>query len=233
MLSKFVEDYDGQGYMEPYRVLYIDSGNEEFGGQVVLGIEYSDSDDTSWAVYSPNSNQVVYDLDLPTVCYHYPEMLTTEEKFASDISCAERAFSNPQAMDANVEAATIIFQMVNNLLRGGLCYHKVVFDVLTGNRKVYFNTKTLLYKYGVLNPDDSQLLDSEISAESAYKSNVTNLEITELLPIVDETPPINIPLAQEADAQTDPQETDVLDMPLDTPPVRPMALALDEIEWDD
>jgi hypothetical protein len=48
----------------------------------------------------------------------YPELLDTELKFNSELSCADRAISAPQNMQTNVTAATIIMNYAQKVLTG-------------------------------------------------------------------------------------------------------------------
>lgn len=132
-------------------IFYLDSGNEEFAGQVVMGIKVSGGTKVKPAVRQLNGikdgetwEQMLYLYNLPDVCLHYPEMLETKEKFTTELSCAERAVSNPQAADANVEAATILYQFISNCFRGVLEYNKVTFNTLKGNRRTFFNVPSII-----------------------------------------------------------------------------------------
>ena len=82
-------------------IIYIDSGNEEFSGQVVCGAK--------------RSGRVVS----KPVARVYPDILTDTEKFPSELSCAERSVSAPQTIAANVFASTAIVSMLYYLLIEG------------------------------------------------------------------------------------------------------------------
>ncbi len=82
-------------------IIYIDSGNEEFAGQVVCGAKMS--------------GRV---LSKP-VARIYPDILTDTEKFPSELSCAERSVSAPQSIAANVFASTAVVSMLYYLLIEG------------------------------------------------------------------------------------------------------------------
>ena len=64
-------------------LVYIDSGNDEFSGQVVCGIRCNRR-----TIYKP-------------VCKLYPDMLEETDNFPSELSCAEAAVSAPQSITAN------------------------------------------------------------------------------------------------------------------------------------
>ena len=155
LIHNFIQPGTG-GYSHNYPVFFLDSGNEEFNGQVVLGaISRKDKNLINSHGSSPDGDndhtdmQETYRFSLPTVCDHYPEMLETQEKFTTNLSCADMAVANPQAADTNVEAATILFQFICNILRGSVEYHKVTFNVVTGNRHVSYNYKHILQGYGI------------------------------------------------------------------------------------
>lgn len=79
-------------------LIYIDSGNGEHTGQVVCGVRQSGR-----TTYKP-------------VCSLYPDMLKDEDKFPSELSCAERSVTAPQTVVANLTAATAITSFLYNLL---------------------------------------------------------------------------------------------------------------------
>lgn len=78
--------------------IYIDSGNGEHTGQVVCGVRQSGR-----TTYKP-------------VCTLYPDMLEDEDKFPSELSCAERSVSAPQSVTANLTAATAVVSFLYDLL---------------------------------------------------------------------------------------------------------------------
>ena len=50
------------------------------------------------------------------VCTLYPDMLKDEDKFPSELSCAERTVSAPQSVTANLTAATAVVSFLYDLL---------------------------------------------------------------------------------------------------------------------
>lgn len=82
-------------------IIYIDSGNEEFSGQVICGVK--------------RSGKV---LSKP-VARVYPDILDDTEKFPSELSCAQRSVSAPQTIAANVFASTAVISMLYYLLIEG------------------------------------------------------------------------------------------------------------------
>ncbi len=79
-------------------LIYIDSGNGEHTGQVVCGVRQNKR-----TTYKP-------------VCTLYPDMLKDEDKFPSELSCAERTVSAPQSVTANLTAATAVVSFLYDLL---------------------------------------------------------------------------------------------------------------------
>jgi len=106
---------------------WIDSGNEENSGQVVCGFgpnysQGSQSDDEDSG----------YKFSLPMVTEVYPNLMKAgeDEKFASQMSCAELAQAAPQNMMTNITAATIILNFAQKILRGkALRTHGAIFSV--------------------------------------------------------------------------------------------------------
>lgn len=95
---------------------WIDSGNEETAGQVVCG-------------YSPP--RFGYNLfSLPCVSEIYPNILDGDDRFNSQLSCAERAESSPQNIMTNVTAATLVMNFANKIInRQPLRSHAVEFGI--------------------------------------------------------------------------------------------------------
>lgn len=79
-------------------LVYIDSGNGEHTGQVVCGVRQNGR-----TTYKP-------------VCSLYPDILGDEDKFPSELSCAERTISAPQSVTANLTAATAVVSFLYDLL---------------------------------------------------------------------------------------------------------------------
>lgn len=82
-------------------LIYIDSGNGEFSGQVVCGVRKN-----GHTIFKP-------------VGGIHPQMLREEDKFPSQRSCADAAQEDPQSMAANIMAATAVVDMVYNILTHG------------------------------------------------------------------------------------------------------------------
>ena len=82
-------------------LVYIDSGNGSYTGQVVCGVRRNG-----------------HTMRKPIGSVH-PEMLRITDKFPSELSCAEAAQADPQSIVANVTAATAVLTMVYNILTHG------------------------------------------------------------------------------------------------------------------
>lgn len=82
-------------------IIYIDSGNGDFTGQVVCGAKMGGR-----VVSKP-------------VAGVYPDILSDAEKFPSELSCAERNVLAPQTIAANIFASTAITSMLYYLLIEG------------------------------------------------------------------------------------------------------------------
>ena len=89
-------------------MIYIDSGNGEHTGQVVCGVRQSGR-----TTYKP-------------VCSLYPDMLKDEDKFPSELSCAQRTVSAPQSVTANLTAATALVSFLYDLLICGELHTRYV-----------------------------------------------------------------------------------------------------------
>lgn len=79
-------------------LVYIDSGNGEHTGQVVCGINHGKK-----TIFKPVGST-------------YPDILQEQDKFPSELSCAEASISAPQSIVANITAATAVVNFVYNIL---------------------------------------------------------------------------------------------------------------------
>ena len=85
-------------FLKKEDLVYIDSGNGEHTGQVVCGVRQKGR-----TTYKPLGSL-------------YLDVLKEEDKFPSELSCAERAVSAPQSVTANLTAATAMVSFLYNLL---------------------------------------------------------------------------------------------------------------------
>ena len=88
-------------FYEARDLVYIDSGNGKHTGQVVCGIRSGGR-----TFYRP-------------VGKVYPDVLEQTDKFPTELSCAEASVSAPQSITANITAATVVVDMVYNILTQG------------------------------------------------------------------------------------------------------------------
>ena len=99
-------------------LIYIDSGNGEYTGQVVCGIRRGGR-----TYYKPIGDV-------------YPDVLADNDKFPTQLSCAEAAVSAPQSIVANIMAATaVISYLYNILVLGNIETRSVTFSTKTVNLK--------------------------------------------------------------------------------------------------
>lgn len=112
---------------------WIDAGNEENAGQVVCGYA-----PPSRGSYGTNKIKIdnrlkekVGEFSVPCVMECYPELANSDDdRFNSELSCAERAESAPQNMQTNVTAATLITNYAQKIIMGEpLNNHGVEFSI--------------------------------------------------------------------------------------------------------
>ncbi|MDR1329782.1 MAG: ThiF family adenylyltransferase [Oscillospiraceae bacterium] len=99
-------------------LIYIDSGNGEFSGQVACGIRRN----------GKTLSKPIGSL--------YPDILSDDDKFPSELSCAEASVSAPQSISANVTAAAVVVDILYNIVVCGECRAlRAVFSTRTVNVK--------------------------------------------------------------------------------------------------
>jgi len=99
-------------------LIYLDSGNGEFTGQVVCGIRRKGR-----TYYKPIGDT-------------YPDILSDTDKFPTELSCAEAAVSAPQSIVANIMAATaVVSYLYNILVLGSIEVRSVTFSTKSVNLK--------------------------------------------------------------------------------------------------
>jgi len=116
--------------------MYIDSGNEEYFGQVVLGYN------TVYNITEEQSDPRPF--YCPPVGVRYPDILNDKEtKSVDEMSCAERAVSAPQSMSANITAANCIINMLTILMltSSGIRFSELLFNIHNGSVVAKYNTK--------------------------------------------------------------------------------------------
>lgn len=113
-----------QVFQKSEELVYIDSGNGEYTGQVVCGIRRGGK--TS---YKP-------------VGEIYPDVLDKTDKFPTELSCAEAAVSAPQSITANIMAAAAVVAYIYNILvLGSIEVKNVTFSTRTVNLKPVLSGK--------------------------------------------------------------------------------------------
>lgn len=111
-------------FYQAKELIYIDSGNGEYTGQVVCGVR--------------RGGKTYY----PPIGAVYPDILEETDKFPTELSCAEASVSAPQSMAANITAATAVVDMIYNILAVG--------D--SAVRKVTFSTRGVNVRPEIQNP---------------------------------------------------------------------------------
>lgn len=108
-------------------VVWIDSGNERFSGQIVMGY-YKDAS----SVYVPNVIDV------------YPDLLDPSKDSKSEISCAERLMRDEQNIFVNVCASTHILNFVRQvILKEKTRIHGVIFGINGKVDSMYLKNNTV------------------------------------------------------------------------------------------
>lgn len=106
-------------------LIYLDSGNGEYTGQVVCGIRRKGR-----TYYKPIGDT-------------FPDILEDTDKFPTELSCAEAAISAPQSIVANIMAATaVVSYLYNILVFGRIETRSVTFSTKTVNLKPNTSKKT-------------------------------------------------------------------------------------------
>ena len=107
-----------QVFKKAGNLIYIDSGNGEYTGQVVCGVR--------------RGGRTYY----RSIGDTYPDVLMDTDRFPTELSCAEAAVSAPQSIAANIMAAAAVVSFIYNILILGCI------DVSS----VTFSTKTVKIK---------------------------------------------------------------------------------------
>ena len=104
-----------EAFLKAKELVYIDSGNGEYTGQVVCGVRCNGE-----TYYRP-------------VGELYPDLAQPDDLFPSEVSCADASVSAPQTIVANLMAATAVVTMIYNILVVG---RSTVQQVTFSTRKV-------------------------------------------------------------------------------------------------
>lgn len=122
-----------QVFKDHQGMFWLDAGNEEWGGQVVLGYNAGMMANKD----HERNAQRKHAFNLPSVAHLYPEILEATDKLPNEMSCAERAVSNPQNIFTNQTAANLMTGFANVIINSdpltqtGLKYHAVIFNTQT------------------------------------------------------------------------------------------------------
>lgn len=124
-----------------HRVLWLDGGNHEQSGQVLLGNTATFQDLHSCA-FPANSGFCV---GLPSPVLVHPELLIEEQEAAHENpSCAELAAS--QSLSINLRVAAEINDYLRGIAFGGLRKFATYFDLPTGSSLSIYITKSNILK---------------------------------------------------------------------------------------
>ena len=104
-------------FMNAENLVYIDSGNGEYTGQVVCGIRCRGT-----TYYKP-------------VGELYPDMAQADDLFPSEVSCADASVSAPQTIVANLMA--VVTMIYNILVVGSSTVQQATFSTKTVNIRAY------------------------------------------------------------------------------------------------
>lgn len=124
--------------MSVYNIAWIDCGNEDMTGQVVLSAHIP-----SWDVRTIATSGK---FPIPDVFQLYPDLYTklAKDKFASELSCAELAVSSPQHGFVNLTAATLALNFIYGILTIQPIYtHAVEFNIKNKYAHRPLNTTTI------------------------------------------------------------------------------------------
>lgn len=118
-------------------VVWLDAGNELYSGHVSLGYRCYDY---YGRLVLPSDPIHPSEFNVPLVTDIFPEILEADEE-RPQVSCAERAQTDPQTIAANLTAANIILNYVYALASGRPIYsHLVLFDTLNNATETRLNT---------------------------------------------------------------------------------------------
>lgn len=113
---RVVDDYMNSVNASHSNFIWIDSGNERKGGQVVCG-----------GKVKTTSGDI---LNIPTVTDLYPEILEEAEDSTSQVSCAERLMQDEQNIFVNISAAMYVLNFIRKIvLSEDFQIHGVEFDI--------------------------------------------------------------------------------------------------------
>lgn len=167
-------------------IIYLSSGNEEYSGQVVMGMSTPDRGCFGYSLERSGPNDNTYNsLNLPTFYNIFPN--TPLERMPTELSCAEASVSAPQNISANVTAANILFDYINRLLNHMPIQESAVFfDTRNMARSVYRFNKTDMTKLLSMVPNNRALHTCFRDASLKLTHDVEPLNWNEVLAIQEE-----------------------------------------------
>ena len=135
-------------------IFWVDSGNEEFGGQVVCGYNNRRGSreirrvgtDINTRMRRQRDFMKSFRFDLPSVTEIYPEIgRKSDLKFNSELSCAERAESSPQNIIVNSMAAQVVMMFVRKILISeDITSHCVTYSIRSMSARTMFNKNSTI-----------------------------------------------------------------------------------------
>lgn len=137
-------------------MFWIDSGNEEFGGQAVCGFNMRAT--TAGRVIRQTDKDINARMrkqreamkngvfDMPCVTEVYPEIgLKKDLKYNSELSCAERAESSPQNIIVNSMAAQMTMMFVRKIIIGEeITSHALTYSIKSMSARTMFNKNAVI-----------------------------------------------------------------------------------------
>lgn len=96
--NNFSRQVFDKAFMQSENLIYIDAGNSEFTGQVVMGLRYKGK------------------TLLKPVADCFPEILTDQDEIQVSGTCTRNSIKQPQNLLVNLWAATIMLSFLNNIM---------------------------------------------------------------------------------------------------------------------
>lgn len=137
-------DYYNQVARAGYPIAWVDTGNESWHGQAILGLNTGiDSRSTlnSWDVAS--IGQRIRPINLPTFFDVYPDeiMRIGSTPLVPQNDCAQMVEENPQTIQANMMSSFCGTSLCIQVLSGVITSVKIAFDAQSGNTTADYITK--------------------------------------------------------------------------------------------
>lgn len=165
-----------QVFRNKKNMFWLDAGNEEWAGQVVIG--YNAGKDVE------KGNKAPHLFNLPAVTQMFPEILEGGDKLPHEMSCAERAVSNPQNIQTNQTAANLLMGFCNTILTAnaregeGLKSHAVVFNIQAPSFATTLNKHRFLVKPVEEPKAEEKAVEVEVEVKKTPKKKNKSEEAT-------------------------------------------------------